>query len=116
MHIKMHRPLPENAIIKSATIRQTSTGKYQIAILVEHETEITFVRPVADKVIGLDYSSQALYVDSEGNKANYPRFYRLAEEKLKKAQRKLSKKKIDSKNREKLIKLFLQSYTWVLGD
>ncbi len=60
----MHRPLPENAIIKSATISQTSTGKYQIAVLVEYETLITLVEPVIDKVIGLDYSSQALYVDS----------------------------------------------------
>ncbi len=53
MHIKMHRPLPENAIIKSATISQTSTGKYHIAVLVEYETKITLVEPVAERVIGL---------------------------------------------------------------
>src|SRR5690554_6907111 len=60
VHIKMHRPLPQNAIIKSATISQTPTGKYYIAILVEYETEIIQVEPVKEKVIGLDYSSRTL--------------------------------------------------------
>jgi putative transposase len=54
-----------------------------------------------DKVIGLDYSSKSLYVDSEAQSAEYPRFYRQAELKLKKAARKLSKRKKGSQNREK---------------
>lgn len=101
VRIKKHRPLPENTIIKSATISQTSTGKYYISILVEYETEIVAVKPVEDMVIGLDYSSSALYVDSEGNEPEYPRFYRESEDKLKKAQRRLSKRKKGGKNREK---------------
>ena len=101
VHVKMHRPLPEDSIIKSATIRQTFTGKYYISILVEYELEIIAVKPVEQRVIGLDYSSKALYVDSEGREPDYPRFYRESEAKLKKAQRKMSKQKKGGKNREK---------------
>ena len=57
--------------------------------------------PVVERVIGLDYSSKGLYVDSEDNKPDYPQFYRKSEAKLKKAQRKLSNRKKGGKNREK---------------
>lgn len=99
--IKMHRPIPEGLVIKSATISQTPTGKYYISILVEYEEQIELITPIAENIIGLDYSSGQLYVDSEGNIADYPRYYRKAEEKLKRAQRKLSKRKKGGKNREK---------------
>ena len=101
MHIKMHRQLPKDSIIKSATLSQTPTGKYYVSILVEYEIEIKKIKPQVDKVIGLDYSSSTLYVDSEANRADYPKFYRRAEEKLKKGQRKLSRCKKGGKNYEK---------------
>jgi putative transposase len=98
--IKLHRAIPQHTVIKSATISQTSTGSYYISILVESETKKSI--PVTPKtVLGLDYSSKALYVDSEEGSAEYPRFYRKAELKLKKAARKLSKRKKGSKNKEK---------------
>lgn len=101
VRINLHRPLPQNAVIKSATISKTATGRYNIAILVEYEEEIISVKPSKETTIGLDYSSKELYVDSNGNSANYPRYYRQAENKLKKAQRKLSKRQKGSKNRDK---------------
>jgi putative transposase len=36
VHIKLHRDIPEDCIIKSATISRTPTGKYYISILVEY--------------------------------------------------------------------------------
>ena len=51
--------------------------------------------------LGLDYSSHDFYVDNTGNKANYPRYYRLMQEKLAREQRKLSKMKLHSNNYEK---------------
>lgn len=98
---KFHRQLPQNAVIKSATISKTPTGKYYISTLVEFETDIAPVTPTAETVLGLDYSSKSLFVDSQANNADYPKFYRQAEAKLKKAQRKLSKRQKGSKNREK---------------
>lgn len=101
VRIKLHRQLPQNAVIKSATISKTSTGKYYISVLVEHTSDIKPVTPTPETVLGLDYSSKSLFVDSQANNADYPKFYRKAEEKLKKAQRKLSKRQKGSKNREK---------------
>ncbi len=101
VRIKLHRQLPQDSIIKSATISQSPTGKYYISILVEFEKSIKPITPAIETVLGLDYSSKALYVDSESVSAEYPRFYRKAESKLKKAQRKLSKRKKGSKNRDK---------------
>ncbi len=99
--INRHRPLPENATIKSATISLTPTGKYYIALLVEYEKEVIPVVPTIQTVIGLDYSSKALYVDSEANKPDYQPFYRKKETQLKKAQKILSRRKKGGKNREK---------------
>ena len=101
VQIKLHRQLPKDAVIKSATISQTATGKYYISILVKLETKIEQVTPTNETTIGLDYSSKSLYVDSQANSAEYPKFYRQAEAKLQKAQRKLSKRKKGGKNRAK---------------
>ncbi|WP_181950818.1 hypothetical protein [Sporomusa ovata] len=43
VQIKLHRQLPKDAVIKSATISKTPTGKYYIAILVEYQTDIESV-------------------------------------------------------------------------
>jgi len=101
VRIKLHRKIPENVVIKSATISETAAGRFYISILVEYENDIKPVTPKAEKVLGLDYSSKALYVDSEMNTPDYPKFYRQAEEKLKKEQRKLSGRKKGGRNREK---------------
>ncbi|HZJ82446.1 MAG TPA: RNA-guided endonuclease TnpB family protein [Clostridia bacterium] len=101
MRIKLHRQIPNKSIIKSATISQAPTGKYYISILVEYETDIKRIVPKVENVIGLDYSSSTLYVDSEANQADYPRYYRNAESKLKREQRKLSRRKKGGKNYER---------------
>ena len=75
--IKLHRKIPENTIIKSATISETATGEYYISILVEYEEKIQLITPKAEKVLGLDYSSKSLYIDSEGNSPDYPKFYQM---------------------------------------
>lgn len=101
VRIKLHRQLPKDAVIKSATLSKTPTGKYHISVLVEYEANVAPVAPIIETVLGLDYSSKTLFVDSQANNADYPKFYRQGETKLKKAQRKLSKRQKGSKNREK---------------
>lgn len=99
--IKMHRQLPQDGVIKSATISQTATGKYYISILMKFDIKIESVTPTKESILGIDYSSKELYVDSQGIKGNYPKYYRKAEATLKKEQRKLSRRKKGCKNREK---------------
>lgn len=98
--MKQHREIPADYKIKSCTISKTKTGKYYISILTEYEKEIKPVK--AQKVVGLDFAMDGLYVESEqGKKANYPRYYRQALDKLAKAQRILSRRKKGSARWEK---------------
>ena len=97
--VKQHRDIPEHYILKSVTVSQTPSGKYYASILFEYEEEITEKEP--ESFLGLDFSMKELYVDSNGHEPAYPRYYRRAEKKLKREQRKLSKMVKGSKNREK---------------
>jgi transposase len=63
VRIKLHRQIPGDAVIKSATISQTATGKHYISILVEFEASIEQVTPTVQSTVGLDYSSKSLYED-----------------------------------------------------
>lgn len=99
--IKLHRPLPQDVNIKSATISQSPKGDYYISISFEYEKVIEIVQATIETTLGLDYSSKTLYVDSQGNDADYPKYYRKMEQKLQKAQRKLSQRKKGGKNRDK---------------
>lgn len=101
LRIKLHRQLPENSKIKSATIERKPSGKYYISLCVEYESQVPDTKLDKNKAIGLDYSSYDFYVDSNSNKANYPRYFRLYQDKLAKEQRKLSKMKLHSNNYEK---------------
>lgn len=101
VRIKLHRQLPKGSVIKSATISKTPTGKYYVSVLVEYEADMKPVAPTIETVLGLDYSSKSLFVDSQANNADYPKFYRKEEANLKRAQRKLSKRKKGGKNWER---------------
>ncbi|QDZ83897.1 transposase [Bacillus sp. ALD] len=94
--IKQHRVIPSEYKIKSCTISMTASGKYYISVLTEYEKEIE--RKEIEKVVGLDFAMDGLFVDSESKKANYPKFYRQSLDKLAKEQRKLSRKKKGSSN------------------
>lgn len=87
----IHRVPDDSWTIKSATVSQESDGKYYISVLFEFDNAINLY--VADKTnaIGLDYASNGLYVDSNGNVGTNHKYYRESHDKLAKAQRKLSR-------------------------
>lgn len=99
--IKCHRTIKDKEIIKSCTISLSPSGKYYISILVEYEKEIIKVDPKIDNTVGLDFSMKDMLVDNNGMTAKYQYFYYKYQEKLAKEQRKLSRKKKGSKNRNK---------------
>lgn len=88
---KISRTIPEDHRIISATISQEPSGKYYASILTEFEYEPTEIVLNPNTALGLDYSSPHFYVDSNGEVADMPHFYRAAEQKLAREQRKLSK-------------------------
>ena len=102
VRVKAHRQIKSDELIKSCTISKTPSGKYYVSVLVEYHKEIINKEVENEsQVIGLDFSMKDLYCSSEDKIANYPRYYRRSLEKLKQEQRKLSRKKKGSSNRDK---------------
>lgn len=101
VRIKLHRQIPNNHTIKSCTISQTPSGKYFVSILTEYEFEPPIKELSRDKTLGLDYSSPHFYVDSQNIEADMPHFYREAESRLTREQRKLSRMVRGSNNYRK---------------
>jgi putative transposase len=100
--IIQHRQI--KGMIKSCTITKTRTNKYYISIMCEYENQVSpvLIDENKSKMVGLDYSSSHFFVSSDGEIANYPKFFRKSEKKLSKALRKLSlKKNKKSKNYQK---------------
>lgn len=98
--IILHREPDVSWKLKSATVSQDSDGKYYASVLFEYETQVADI-PVSDNAIGLDYKSDGLYMDSEGNTGSGHKFYRESQRKLAKAQRKLRHMTVGSKNYNK---------------
>ena len=96
--IVQHRPMI--GTIKSVTVERTPTDKYYVSILVEYESQVPEVEP--HKFIGLNYSMHELYVTSEGERAEYPRYFRKHEKKLARLCRWHSRRKLGSQNRERM--------------
>ena len=99
---KIHRTAPTDWKIKSATVSQSGNGRYYVSVLYEYKEVITSITISKDKVIGLDYSTPNLYVDSNGiSPTDMLKYYKLSAPKLAKEQRKLSKKVVGSNNWKK---------------
>ena len=98
VRIKQHRQIPKNGKIKSATISKNPSGKYYISILVEQEIKEL---PKNEFAIGIDLGLADFAITSDGVKYNNPRYLQKSLNKLAKEQRKLSRKKKGSKNRNK---------------
>ena len=97
--LKQHRAVPDNWTIKTVTVSKNPAGKYFVSILFEYDNQVLEVVP--EKFVGLDFSMRELYVDSENNTPEYPRFYRQSLHKLAREQRKLSLCQKGSNNRQK---------------
>lgn len=97
----IHRIPDEKWILKSATISQDRDGKYYASVLFAFEEEKSTYKIDTQNAIGLDYASDGLYVDNNGNIGTNHKFYRESHDKLAKAQRKLSRMKGSKKNKHK---------------
>lgn len=98
IRIKQHRQIPKDGKIKSATISKNPSGKYYISILVEQEIKEL---PKNEFAIGIDLGLTDFAITSDGVKYSNPRYLRKSLNKLAKEQRKLSRKKNGSKNKNK---------------
>ncbi len=93
VRIIVHREIPADGKLKSVTVTREPSGKYYASLLYELPScENQTGRELrAEKVLGVDFSMTSLAVFSDGSSADYPRYYRKAEKKLAREQRKLSR-------------------------
>ncbi len=89
--VVLHRKPDSNWFIKSATISQDSDGKFYVSVLFEYEKPVNTYVADRTNAIGLDYASDGLYVDNNGNVGTNHKYYRESHDKLAKAQRRLSR-------------------------
>ena len=94
-----------DGIVKTSTITKTPTGKYFIAILVELQQELPKKKPLDEKqAIGIDLGIKTFATLSNGVEIENPKHLKKSLKKLKKLQRKVSKKVKGSNNRIKSVK------------
>lgn len=85
-----YREFP-GGVAKNATVSVTPSGKFFASVLVEYEAEIVPVSVDKDKVLGISFVPSTLFVDSEGNSAEMPKFFKDMSEKLAREQQLLSR-------------------------
>jgi putative transposase len=98
LNIAWSRPLPDNAKIVNLTISRDTSGRYFVSILVE--TDIKPLRKTKTEV-GIDVGIKTLATTSDGEKLENPRPLVRREKRLKRLQRRLSRKVKGGNNRMK---------------
>ncbi|HEU0173599.1 MAG TPA: RNA-guided endonuclease TnpB family protein [Blastocatellia bacterium] len=98
LEIVWSRPLPDDAKILNLTVSRDTSERYFVSILVE-----TDVQPLrrAKAEVGIDVGIKTLATTSDGEKLENPRPLVKREQRLKKLQRRLSRKARGSNNRKK---------------
>lgn len=99
----IHRIPDQGGTIKSATVSKEADGSFYVSLLYAYPKAASApLTPVKEaEVLGLDYKSDGLYMDHDGNTCDMPKFFRQMQEKLAWEQRKLSRKVKGSRNYEK---------------
>ncbi len=93
--------------IKRVRLLLRADGYYvQFALKVDRQVD----HQPTDHAAGIDVGLKSFYTDSEGHTVANPRFYRKAENKLKRLHRRVSRKKKGSKNRRKARKRLARGY------
>jgi len=101
-----HRQLPES--FKYSMVSVSRLGRHYYVSLLGEEEYFDYAEYIRDKLdpnksIGLDFSLAHLYVDSNGNHLDMPKYYQDSLTKLAKEQRKLAHMKKDSSHYQKQL-------------
>jgi putative transposase len=98
--IKLHRPI--DGEVKALTIKRDALGNWYACFSVEVKTEPL---PPSPKVVGIDLGLKTFAVFSGGDTRACPKFFKRDQERLAKAQRKLSNAKKGSAEYRKRIRV-----------
>ena len=87
--VVLDRAIPDDVSFRSITVSKIPTGKYFVSILVQQELSSM---PSTGKVVGIDLGIKDLFILSNGQVINNPKWFRENQSKLKRAQKHLSRK------------------------
>ena len=100
----VHRPIPDEFVIKTVSVTKKANGYYVTLSLDNKEVPTIRSDFNADNIVGIDVGLIDFYVASDNTRIATPKHLRKAERKLKSAQRKVSRRKKGSNRRKKAIK------------
>ena len=95
----MSRELPADAVVKTCTLKRTVSGWF--ATLVFEYTPRPL--PASDLAVGIDVGVTTFATFSDGTEIQNPRIYQNAQAELRRAQRKVSRRKQGSNRRRKAV-------------
>jgi putative transposase len=104
IEVILHRPIPEGFEIKQATILSKADGWY-VSFSLEDKT-VPELLPINEitTATGIDVGLEKFLTTADGQSIEVPQYYRKAQSKLARQQRKLARKKHGSKNYQKQAK------------
>ncbi len=111
--IRMHRTV--DGKIKGVTIKHMPSGKWFTYLLVDDGRGLRDFA-VIDSAVGIDVGLEHYAVDSDGNEVENPRHLKNALKKLRREQRRLSKKQKGSKNWDKQRMIVARTYERVCNQ
>jgi putative transposase len=111
--VRMHRPIPEDAVIK--TVRVIHRAGQWFAAFVCEVADVSELSKTG-RYIGLDMGVYALVTTSEGEKIENPKYYRKAQSKLRRIQRSFCRKKNGSQNRRKVLHILQRHHLHVVNQ
>src|SRR5215475_12936583 len=105
--LKLHRPI--EGAIKTVTVKREA-GKWYAVFSIECEPKLL---PPSTEEAGLDVGLRAFAALSDGTEIENPRYYKEAQASLRRAQRKVARRKRGGNNRKKAVRELQRAHTHV---
>lgn len=105
--VKLHRAV--EGLIKTVTVKREA-GRWYVCFSVECESAPLPANPAS---VGVDVGLSAFATLSDGTEVKNPRHYRTAQAKLRRAQRKVARRKSGSNRRRKAVQLLQRAHAHV---
>lgn len=99
--LRLSRPLPENSVIKSLVIKRSGSN-WHACFAVEYPPQTL---PVSDAVVALDMGIENFAALSDGTFIPNPRIYESEQAPLRRAQRRVARRKKGSHRRQRAVEL-----------
>src|SRR5262249_34014720 len=109
--VAVRQSQPCDLPLKSATFKREATGKWYVSLVAEFDLP-DLPKPAieSETAIGIDVGFDRFATNSNGGVVENPRFFRKAERKIKRAQRRFSRKQKGSANRTKARRALAREY------